>query len=77
MATPIQKTATAGEYIVLRDASDDILIMQGLTLPADTTTWFAKWCQFIDTDVVTWTSWLYVNVWTNVSCVFKLVTNAV
>jgi hypothetical protein len=38
MATPIQKTATAGEYIVLRDASDDILIMQGLTLPADTTT---------------------------------------
>lgn len=76
MAKPIQNTATAGESIILRDANDDILIMQGLTLPADTTTGFAKGALFIDTDVASATSGLYVNVGINTSCIFKLVTNA-
>jgi len=38
MATPIQKTATAGEYIILRDVNDDILIAQGTTVPTNATT---------------------------------------
>jgi hypothetical protein len=35
MAKPIQATATAGEYIILRDTSDNILSMQGTTVPTD------------------------------------------
>jgi hypothetical protein len=35
MATPIQKTATAGDYILLRDTNNDIVLMQSLTVPAD------------------------------------------
>lgn len=76
MATPIQKTATAGEYIVLRDVNNDILIAQGTTVPTDTTTWYAKWCLFIDTDVATGTTGLYCNKWTKTSCVFTAVTQA-
>ena len=76
MATPIQKTANAGEYIVLRDSNDDILIMQGTTVPVDTTAWFAKWGTFLKTDVATWTGWTYLNKGTNLSCVFTLVTQA-
>ena len=49
---------------------------QGTTVPTDATTGYAKGCLFIDTDVASGTSGLYVNVGTNTSCVFKLVTNA-
>jgi len=38
MATPIQKTATAGEYVLLRDTNNDIVLMQSLTVPTDSTT---------------------------------------
>lgn len=76
MATPIQKTATAGEYIVLRDVNDDILIAQGTTIPTNATTWYAKGCIFIDTDVASWTGWVYLNKGTKTSCVFSLVTQA-
>jgi len=38
MATPIQKTATAGEYIILRDVNNDILLAQGTAIPSNTTT---------------------------------------
>jgi hypothetical protein len=69
---PIQLTWTTWEYIIARDTNDDILWMQWTTVPTDTTTWFAKWCIFLDTDVATWTSWVYFNKWTNTSCVFEL-----
>lgn len=61
---------------ILLDSNADMLIVQGTTVPTDTTTGYAKGCLFIDTDVTTGTSGLYVNVGTNTSCVFKLVTNA-
>ena len=76
MPTPIQKTATAGEYIVLRDVNNDILIAQGTTVPSNTTTWYAKGCIFIDTDVASGTGWVYLNKGTNTSCIFSLVTQA-
>lgn len=77
MATPIQKTATAGEYILLRDSSDKILIMQGTTVPTDWTTWYAKGCIFIDTDVATWLDWTYKNVWTSTSCLFVAIATPI
>ena len=69
-------TLQATTAVVLKDAAGDILVASGTTVPADTTTGYAKGCLFIDTDVVTGTSGLYVNVGINTSCVFKLVTNA-
>jgi len=67
---------TAATTTILKDASGDILMAQGTTVPADTTSGYAKGALFIDTDVVTGTSGLYVNVGINTSSVFKLVTNA-
>ena len=69
-------TIKASTATVLQDAAGDILVASGTTVPADTTTGYAKGCLFIDTDVVTGTSGLYVNVGINTSCVFKLITNA-
>jgi len=66
----------SGSATVLKDSTGDILISTGTTKPADTTTGYAKGSLFIDTDVVSGTSGLYVNVGTNTSCIFKLVTNA-
>lgn len=74
MAMPFDKVTW--QTILLRDENRDKVIVQGTTVPSDTGAWYAKGCLFIDTDVATWTSWLYVNVWTKTSCVFKLVTNA-
>lgn len=74
MAMPFDKVTW--QTILLRDENRDKVIVQGTTVPSDAGTWYAKGCLFIDTDVATWTSWLYVNVWTKTSCVFKLVTNA-
>ena len=71
MAKPIQNTSTSWEAIILRDANDDILLMQWTTVPS-AETWYAKWCTFLDTDVVTGTSWVYFNKWTNTSCTFEL-----
>jgi hypothetical protein len=77
MATPIQKTDTSWEFIVLRDTNNDILIMQWTTVPTDATTWYAKWAIFIDTDVATWLDWIYKNVWTNTSCIFTNVSEPI
>ena len=74
MALPFDKTST--ETILLRDANLDKVIVQGTTVPADTTTWYAKGCIFIDTDVASWTGWVYLNKGTKTSCVFSLVTQA-
>lgn len=70
----LEKTSTG--VILERDTNFDILKEQGTTVPSDTTTGYAKGAEFIDTDVTTGTSGLYVNVGTRTSCVFKLVTNA-
>lgn len=77
MATPIQKTTTAWEYIVLRDTNNDILIMEWTTVPTDGTTWYAKWCKFIDTDVATGLNWVYTNIWTKTSCLFATETTPI
>lgn len=63
-------------YVLLRDAIYDVLLATGLTVPTDDTTGYGKGCLFIDTNVATGTSGLYVNVGTNLKCVFKLVSNA-
>jgi len=34
---PIQKTSNTGEYVIDRDSSDNILKIQGTTVPADGT----------------------------------------
>lgn len=74
MAMPFDKTST--ETILLRDENRDKVIVQWTTKPADTTTGYAKWCIFIDTDVASGTGWVYFNKWTKTSCVFSLVTQA-
>lgn len=66
----------AGVTVLLKDSLGKALLATGATLPADTGAIYAKSCLFIDTDVATGTSGLYVNVGTSASCVFKLVTNA-
>jgi hypothetical protein len=74
MAMPFDKTST--ETILLRDDNRDKMIVQWVTVPTNTTTWYAKWCIFIDTDVASGTGWVYLNKWTKTSCIFTLVTQA-
>ena len=69
-------TGTQSITVLLRDATNKILLATGTTVPTDNDTLFAKGCLFIDTDVGTGTSGLYVNVGTDLLCVFKLVSNA-
>lgn len=66
----------SGVTALMKDASGKALLATGTTLPADAGALYAKGCLFIDTDVATGTSGLYVNVGTAASCVFKLITNA-
>lgn len=65
-----------GVTALILDGSGKALLATGTTVPADAGTLYAKGCLFIDTDVATGTSGLYVNVGTAASCSFKLVTNA-
>lgn len=48
----------------------------GTTVPADTTAGYHKGCFFIDNDVAAGTSNTYVNVGTDASCNFDLITDA-
>jgi hypothetical protein len=68
--------AVDGVSHLLKDSSGQSLLATGTTVPSDTDTLYAKGCLFIDTDVTSGTSGLYVNVGTSASCIFKLVTNA-
>lgn len=70
------KLIAAGVTCLIADASGKALLATGTTVPPDTGAVYAKGCLFIDTDVATGTSGLYVNVGTAASCVFKLVSNA-
>lgn len=71
------KAGTSGSIRVLAyDRDGDVLQATGTDVPADTTTGYAKGCLFIDTNVGSGTTGLYVNVGTNTSSVFKTITNA-
>lgn len=72
----VANTAASGVTHLIKDALGKTLLATGTTVPSDTAPLYAKGCLFIDTDVATGTSGLYVNVGTSSSCVFKLVTNA-
>ena len=65
-----------GVTCLLKDGSGKALLATGTTVPSDAGALYAKGCLFIDTDVATGTTGLYVNVGTAASCVFKAVTNA-
>lgn len=65
-----------GVTALILDAAGKALLATGTTVPADAGALYAKGCLFIDTDVATGTSGLYVNAGTAASCSFKLVTNA-
>lgn len=77
MLTGVSFGAVGTDILVLiEDGSGDALLATGTAIPADTTDGYAKGCLFIDTNVGTGTSGLFVNVGTKDSCVFKLVSNA-
>ena len=69
-------TGTQSITVLLRDAENKILLATGTTVPTDNDTLFAKGCLFIDTNVGTGTTGLYVNTGTKALCVFKAVSNA-
>ncbi len=62
--------------IYLRDESDNILWASGTDVPTDATSGYAKGCLFIDRNVATGTTGLYVNEGTKTSSSFKAITNA-
>jgi len=62
--------------VYLQDQDGDCLLAVGTTVPADTTTGYAKACMFIDSNVATGTGAMYLNKGTKTSCVFTLVTQA-
>lgn len=74
MALPITKTSTGA--VLLRDGEGNIVLEQGTTVPADTTTGYAKGALFFDTDVASGTGGVYANKGTKTSCIFTLVTQA-
>lgn len=69
-------TKSGAVNVLIRDMEGKALYATGTTVPTDATNGFAKGCLFVDTDVATGTTGLYVNVGTKASCVFKAVTNA-
>jgi hypothetical protein len=69
-------TIATGVTALILDADSKALLATGTTLPSDAESLYAKGCLFIDTDVATGTSGLYVNEGTAASCSFKLITNA-
>lgn len=66
----------AGNLVHLRTEWQLAIYVTGTTVPTNTTAGYAKGCLFVDTDVASGTTGLYVNVWTDTSCVFKAITNA-
>lgn len=67
----------AGNLVLMRTEWQLAIYVTGTTVPTNATSGYAKGCLFVDTDVATWTTGLYVNVGTSTSCVFKAITNAV
>lgn len=67
---------SSSERIGLTDENWDKLFVRWTTVATDSSSWYAKWCLFIDTDVSAWTSWLYENKWTNTSSTFTVISNS-
>lgn len=61
---------------LLTDASGNILLATGTSVPTDTSSGYAKGCLFIDTDVASGTTGLYCNKGTTTSSQFTAVTQA-
>lgn len=61
---------------LLTDASGNILLATGTSVPTDTSSGYAKGCLFIDTDVAGGTTGLYCNKGTTASSQFTAVTQA-
>ena len=68
---------TADISIYLKDKSGKILLADGLDVPVDATSGYAKGCLFIDRNVATGVSGLYENVGTSTSCNFDSTTATV
>ena len=62
--------------VITMGENQKALLVTGTSVPTDASDGYGKGCLFIDTDVASGTSGLYVNVGTDTSCVFKLVSNA-
>jgi hypothetical protein len=76
--TGVKKGATLTEdtLVLLEDNKGDALLATGTLSAPAVTSGFAKGCLYIDTNVGSGTSGLYVNVGTRTSVVWKLVINA-
>ena len=67
---------TTQVFGLLIDEGGNLLLARGVTVPSDGEKGYAKGCLFIDLDVATGTSGLYVNVGVVGSANFDLVTDA-
>lgn len=72
----IKTVSSNGDFVLVSNGDGQAMLVTGTTVPADAGTKYGKGCLFVDTDVATGTTGLYVNVGTASSCVFKAVTNA-
>lgn len=66
--------AVSGEQALIRDASGNIMLATGTTVPTNDTAGYAKGCLFIDTDVAKGTTGLNCNKGTAAECTFTAVT---
>lgn len=67
---------TLGVTVNFYDAAGNALHCSGTTVPTDAGAGYAKGCIFIDTNVATGSTGLYVNIGTTASCNFNAVDNA-
>ena len=72
----ITGVTTSGVTALIKNGSGMILLATGTTVPTDGGAGYAKGCLFIDTDVATGTTGLYVNVGTTAACNFDAVSDA-
>ena len=56
--------------VLEKDSSWNVLKCTGTVTITGGGAGYAKGCIYIDTDITTWTSWVYENVWTTASCSF-------
>lgn len=68
-------TASGGVSVLIKDSAGNALYATGTTVPG-AVAGYAKGCLFVDTDVASGTTGLYVNVGTTSSASFKAVSNA-
>jgi len=74
---PFTKTIWAVETInsqsitvLEKDSSGNLLRASGTVTITDGGSWYAKGCTYIETDVASWSSATYENVWSTTSCQF-------